>query len=129
MFCSAQKEVIRMLKHYVEFMYPGILFSETSETPVKRRDSALVKKPNMSYGFRFFDREETKKNGEILIGRNKNYSSVYFFGGEVYTLARVKAELPNKDILISNMESNGYKRVVKTRFGQFLPLEKRDRVL
>ena len=48
------------------------------------------------------------------------------------TLEQVKATYGsdhNYRILISNMENNGYGAVVKTKFGQFMPLNDNDTVL
>ncbi len=45
------------------------------------------------------------------------------------SLAEVKEELPAEKILISNMEGNGYKYVVKTIRGNFQPFEKKDKIL
>ena len=39
-------------------------------------------------------------------------SGVYYLGGRILTLADVKREMPKETTLISNMECNGYKRVV-----------------
>jgi len=119
-----------MLKHYVEFLYPGILFAETECREVKSRDHRRLRKiPENCYGFRFFDRTETKVDGEKLYGDRKNYSGTYFIDAYTYSLQDIKDQFPDQKILISNMECNGYKRVVRTRRGNWQPLEKKDKII
>jgi len=115
-----------MLKHYIEYLHPGIIVSEHSEEEVKKRERP-AKLPNNVFGYRFFSREVVTKNGETLRGKEKNLSPCTYIGKK-RTLAQVKKETPDAKILISNMESNGFKEIVNTRFGQSFPLEKGDRV-
>ena len=117
-----------MVRHYVEFYYPGSLFAETSTKEVARRDPALVKLPKGAYGFRFFDRTEIEEGGETLMGERKNFSRFTYYGEE-WPLERIERELPNERILISNIKGNGYKAAVKTIRGNWMWLEKGDRVL
>lgn len=115
-----------MLRHYVEFVYPGIIVSESSSREIESRE-APVEMPAGAFGYRFFDRVEQDAGEETLYGKPKNRSA-WHYQGEIWTVDRVKAELPNERILISNMRGNGYDRVVKTRSGQFIPLEPEDQV-
>jgi hypothetical protein len=117
-----------MLKHYVEFLYPGILFSDTSEDEVETRDIHKLEIPEYSFGFRFFDREQTILDGEVLTGKSKNYSNWYYYG-KVMTIDDVKEQEPDQRILISNMENNDYKRIVRTKFGQSIPVQDEDVVI
>lgn len=116
-----------MLVHYVRFLYPGILVSESSDRKIKSRKEE-IKLPKGAFAYQFFDREETEKGGETLMGKDKKHSGFYYKGREM-TLAQVKKEMPDKDILISNMECNGYERIVMTKFGQAMPLNKEDVVI
>ncbi len=118
-----------MLKHYVEILYRGMLFDETDKRKVKSRDASKVKVPKEAYGFRFFDLEEIVKGNETLVGEPKNYSGIFYFG-KVMTLEDVEREMPKEDSLLWNMKNNGYKKVIKTRSGNFKPFfEKKDKVL
>jgi len=116
------------LKHYVEFYYAGVFMSETEVRSVERRDLSNVKAPKNCFGFRFFDREETEVDGEMLKGKMKNYSGYYYFG-TVYTKEDVEKYVDNNKILLSNMSGNGYDRVVKTRLGNFQPFYKEDVIM
>lgn len=117
-----------MLKHYVEYIYPGIIVSETSTKEVLSRNPKSVLIPDSAYGFRFIDREEVELNGEKLKGDNKNISRWYYRGRQM-TLEDVKREKPEEEILISNMERNDWKSIVWTKFNQAIPLDKGDTVL
>ena len=115
------------LKQYVTFYYPGILMNEKEVKLISsRRDKIEI--PKGSFGYRFFDRIETRVDGETLKGKPKNHSGIYYLGRKM-SLAEVKKELPKEKILISNMEGNGYKYVVKTIRGNFQPFEKRDKII
>lgn len=116
---------------YVEYQYPGIITQETSWAKIEQRDAKKISDtiPEGAIGFRFFDRTEVQEGKETLVGKPKNHSGWYYVGGREMTLADVKKEMPDKTILIRNMESNGYSRIVFTRHNQALPLEKNDVVL
>lgn len=115
-----------MTKTYVEIFYPGSFFPETKVQEVK--DRTPIDLPNGAFAFSFFDREETKINGEVLYGKEKNRSG-RFYAGELFTLEEVKEKFPENRILISNLENNGYDRVVKTIRGNFQPFTSNDTML
>lgn len=117
-----------MLKHFVEFSYPGIFFSEYSHEEIAERKPELVTVPKEAFAYRFFDQVQTVVDGEPLTGERKNYSRYTYFG-KVYTLEEVKKEFPEYTTLISNMECNGWNRVVRTRKGNWQPLEEGDTVI
>ena len=117
-----------MLKHYVEFSFPGVLFNEYQTKEVKERDPKLIKLPKGAFAFRFFDRTEVEIEGETLVGNPKNYSPLTYYGRE-YTLEEIKEKFPSFGTLILNMESNAWNRVVKTIRGNWCPLEEGDIVI
>jgi len=116
-----------MEKHYVEFMYPGALVTETSVQEVSARDPTKIEAPENCFGYRFFDRVEGEIDGEAVVGKPKNYSGVHYFG-TVKTLDDIKGEMPGS-ILQRNMEGNGWDKVVQTRMGNYQPLTVEDVVL
>lgn len=122
-----------MLRHYVEFFYPGSFVAETEVEEVKSKDATKIQVPDGSYGFRFFDRQEItaeneKHEPETLYGKPKNYSGVFYFG-RIMTLDDVKREMPDATILIGNMETNKWDKVVKTRCGNFQTFKEEDTIL
>lgn len=118
-----------MIKHYVEYFYPGLICSETSEVETKDRYPSSLNVPDNAFGFRFFDKEEiVLESGNVLKSDRQNYSPNYYYG-EKYTLNQVKLYYPESKTLIANMEWNHWDAVVRTKFGQFIPLTNNDIVL
>ena len=118
-----------MQKTYVEILYPGSFLLESSIKPVDSRDPAKFKAPKGCFGYRFFDREEVVSDDEeVLKGKPKNHSGTYYFG-KVMTVDEVKSQVPDSGILVTNMQTNGWDRVVKTRCGNFQPLTSSDTIV
>ena len=120
-----------MLKHYVEYLHPGIFVSETSVSEIPERDVSKIEISDNCFGFRFFDRTVTVVDSEMLTGDIKNISG-WYYRGEKMTLEQVKATFGNDSeysSLISNMECNDVGAVVKTKFGQFIPLNDGDEMI
>ena len=117
-----------MLKHYVRFSFPGILLNEYKTEEVAERNPELITVPEGAFAYCFFDRTEEVVDGETLIGEEKNFFFFFYFGKE-YTLEEVKAQFPEYTTLISNMEYNGWNRVVRTRRGNWQHLEEKDKVI
>jgi len=122
-----------MLKHYVEFLYPGSFMSETEVKNCSHRDPKRMLKAagKQCFAFRFFDQEVVNKEGEELRGKAKNYSGHYYPNAEILTIDDVKALTPRKDykILISNLEMNDWDPVVRTQRGNFQPFGKNDEII
>jgi hypothetical protein len=116
-----------MLKHYVEFYYPGSFFPETEIREIASRKTKVAA-PENCYGYRLFDREEVMQGKERLAGNAKNFSGMTFFG-QTMTVADVAKLAGDHSILISNMRCNKWKKVVKTRRGNFQPVQKGDTVI
>lgn len=127
-----------MKQHFVRFSSPGTFFAETTEVPITSWNikkavelSHTIKERYGAtpYGFRFVTRE--RKDDE-LDSRETKHSNMYFLGGEVLTLKQIKKRNSPKDkILISNMENNGFNRVIiNTNSYEFTqPLHNTDIVL
>lgn len=117
-----------MLKHFVEFSFPGTLFNNHSHAEIAERDPALVTVPEGAFAYRFYDQEHMMVDNELLTGECKNYSG-YTYLGKAYTLEEVKRDFPQHTTLIQNMECNGWNNVVKTRRGNWQPLNEGDTVI
>lgn len=114
-------------KTYVEFVYPGSFMNEYSSQEVKSRD-AEVELPKGAFAYRFFDHETVKVGNKTFTGDRSNVSGLTYVDGEVLSVEDVKKSVPNSRTLVSNMEGNGWDYVVKTKRGNFQPLEKGDSV-
>lgn len=120
-----------MKQHYIEWLMPGSFLSETYSEKVQRAGFVPEKIPDRVFGYRHYSRTEMISNGEHLVGSPSERTGTTYFGEEL-DMAGVIALNEKFDgnyrILISNMENNGWTRVVRTRFGQFFPLEDGDNV-
>jgi len=106
-------------KHFVTFYSPGTFVAETSQKPIDSWDveTAVIMAADIKerygatpYGFRFSTRA---RSADDLDSKEVAKSAMYYLGGRIETLAQVKARNDPKDrILISNMECNGYDRIV-----------------
>jgi hypothetical protein len=114
---------------YIEYLIAGGFFSESSVSEVADK-STPEKFPYGCFAFRFFEKTKVKTgDGETLYGSQKNLTGWHFLPGEVLTLEDAKTKYPDKKMVIQNMENNNYSRVIKTMFGQFIPMQEEDTVL
>lgn len=121
--------MIGINRHYVEFLYPGIIVSETSVKELKEGERDNIQMPDGAFGYRFFEVMETKTDdGEVLKSKRRNVSNWYYEGKKL-SLVDVETLYPKEKILISNMRNNNWMYVVKTKFGQFIPFLEGDVVL
>ena len=124
-------------QHFVTFVSPGSFVPETSTKPVQSWDvdhatemakSILERHGATPYSFHF----TTRTNDGELDSKETARSCNYFLGGVVLTLQDIKDRNDPKDeILISNMQNNGYERVVQNdnSWRATLPLRDDDVVL
>lgn len=117
-----------MIKHYVEFAYPGLFVSETESRKVKSRTTPS-NIPKDSFAYRFYCVEEKQSGERTLRSDRFNISGWHYVGGEVLTPEEVAKKYPNEGILLSNIRNNDIKRIVRTRMGTFNELYKEDVVV
>lgn len=106
-------------KTYVEFDLPGAFLSESSIREVASRDVTQLDIPPNAYAFRFYDIVTAVVDGAELRSQPINLSPRYFYGGRVMTRDEVVRELPDKKILLDNMRSNDWDRVIFCRTQNF----------
>lgn len=134
----------KVTKSYVEKIYRGILFSESSISEVEERDPMQVANDGKMEGFRFYDKEFVVDGDKSYDGDKSNFPNwIYFiermsfksnfsnwiYFGKRMSLEEVKAQYGNDSSyskLISNMENNNYQYVCLTQAGSFLPMEEGD---
>jgi hypothetical protein len=126
-----------MKQDFVTFLSPG---SFVHEEATERIDSWDVEKAKeLAHGitarhgatpFAFVFTTRARKADE-LDSKEVKRSGRYFLGGRVMTLEDVKREMPDEKILISNMEWNGYARVIvnSNSWRTIQPLDEDDVVL
>lgn len=134
-------------KYYVVFYSPGTLVAETSTREIDAWDIKKACQLAMTveerhgatpYGFHFEIRVVANDIDDGFGGKLKVQPSVveksgmYYINGVIETLEQIKARRTKKeDVLISNMESNGWDRVVTVtnRYRWTQPFEKGDHVV
>jgi hypothetical protein len=117
--------------YYAEFLYYGIIVSETSLKEITREEylnPETVPVPKDSFGFRVMHRNEVIEEGDVLLGQYKNTSG-WFYIGKKMSKVDVCKEFGADSTLFRNMENNGYDYVVKSAFGQAFPLRGNDTVV
>ena len=113
---------------YIEFLYPELIFADSSSRPVPSRELPAVI-PGHATGYRFFTRSEVEVDGEKLVGQPKDQSPWTYFGTE-YSAEQVQAlEGDHVRILRDNVRINGWTRVVQTTYGSWYRLEDGDQVV
>ena len=107
-------------QEYVEFMSPGTFVAETDLHKVDSRDvgKAIELARDIKqrygarpYGFRFLTRGRQENE---LDAKEIDRGNMYYLGGIVRTIEQVRAANdPSERILLSNMERNGWARIVE----------------
>jgi len=106
-------------KHFVTFYSPGTFVAEESSYPIASWDVNKAKEMAHGvterygatpYAFLFSTRS---RDAADLDSKLSAESPLYHLGGKVETLAQVEARNdPKEKILLSNMRSNGFDRIV-----------------
>lgn len=127
-----------MQQHFVTFYSPGTFVAETTQKPIDSWDvdraAQMAKgiterygaKP---YGFVFSTRA---RGDDELDSKVVSKSPFYYLSGKIETIEEIrKRNDPKERILLSNMEINGYEKVIRMTDGWAWsqPLEKDDVVL
>jgi len=115
-----------MIKHYVEYYYPGSFFSETSVKEIAQRDVSKIVIPDDAFGFKFFDRVHAEIDGVELQSKRLNISQMHFYGGRIMSIEDVRRECPDDRILLANMEYSGWKNIIVCRTGNTQPFRDGD---
>ena len=127
-----------MKKHFVTFFSPGTFVAEGTTRPIANWDVPTAVKMSKGlkercgatpYAFRFTTRERKADELDSTVVKT---SGLHYLGGKVETLAQIKKRAdPSESVLVSNMEMNGWNRVVTTTIGYkwTQPLRKGDVVL
>ena len=118
-----------MLKHYVKFWYPGISVSENTVEEIESKDIQNIEVPQNAYAFSLYDIEIVEFEGEILRGKPKNVSSMYYCGGTKKNYRTVCKEKGSDSILAGNMLCNNWDCVIETPYHQYFPIRDKDILL
>lgn len=114
-----------MQKHFVTFLSPGTFVAEDSTLPIDSWDvkaaakmAAGVEERYKAVPYAFYFTTRTRGENDLDSKVSKRSPNYYLPHCKVETLAEVKKRNdPKERILVSNMEGNGYKKVVMTTRG------------
>lgn len=115
-------------KKYVEYLYPGLIVSETSSMEIEHNNPMKVDVKECSIGFRFYEKEFVIDGEEQFEGKTKNKTN-WFYIGKRLTFDEVRRRFgndPKYATLISNMRCNDISSVCMTEYGNFMPMEDSD---
>lgn len=111
-----------MKQHFVTFYSPGTFVSEETTKPISEWDietaiemsKDIVERYDATpYAFRFITRERSENDLDSHVSEQ---SSLYYLGGDVFTLEQIEARNnPDDRILIENMKANHWSKVVENR--------------
>lgn len=114
------------VKHYVVFMSPGTLVSETSQIEMEypndiqfvllKLGDIVERHGSKPYGFYFKSVLETYDSDTGEMKKEKvNESGIYYINGKIFSYEDIKNRKdPNDDILIRNMEYNKIEYIIET---------------
>ena len=120
---------------YVTYLIPGLIVADESSREVPDRDPERIAREaeRSVVAFKFFDKVSTTVtvDGLELQAASQPFrrSGWYYIDGEAFTAEQVAALDGNHSILLDNMRSNGWERVVRCRTGGFQPLRDGDTVI
>jgi hypothetical protein len=123
------------VEHWVTYLFPGSFFNEEGSVKLTSRDQieALKKMPRRAFAFSLYDvevRTGVLEDGEKIVNRRTvNKGNKFYPDGAIYSKQDVAREFGIDSILYANMDCNDWKRLVKTRTGNFQPLEEGDEVV
>jgi hypothetical protein len=108
-----------MEQHFVTFYSPGTFVAETTAKPIDSWDvdkaramaAEIVERYDAKpYGFRFTTRG---REDHELDSHEIAHSPMHYLKGRIETLAQIEARAdPKESILLGNMRSNGWNRVI-----------------
>lgn len=117
-----------MTTFHAEYDLPGSFFGEAVSRELPERSVAAAKAaaPKSAFAFTLFECPDPVDLGPEyrVIPKRQNVSGKHFLGGQIFTLEEIEALGRSEDsILLSNMRSNRWHRVIRTSMGNWQPFE------
>jgi len=122
-------DVLVTTRTYVEFYSSAVAVHAPETKQVHTRDLQHLTIPVNVYAIRFFDIKEITYEGDVYKTDMLNVSPKSFIGGKAFTLGALREEHSDKTMLIKNMESNNWPRVILTEFGTWHRMEHGDKII
>lgn len=115
---------------YARVFFRGVAVDEQASQLVRDRDVRLVNTDG-AYAVQFYEilSENSKITGKEEKSGPVHLSHKIYLGGRVYTFAQVLEEMPTETILLSTMTINGWKKVILTKSGHYLPFREPEDIV
>ena len=108
----------RVIVTYVNFYAPGAFIANTWTKEVESEDPYQVEWPDNAYAFDVCQRVDLHDGPEVFQGKVKQIGPTYYHpDSTIKTLAEVEADPTRGPALLGNMRTNGWDRVIYTRWG------------
>lgn len=103
--------------YYVTFWAPGSFVANDWTVTVDSPDPHKVEWPDSAYAFRLFKREDVIDGDKTYQGKPKQVGPTYYHpDSAIQSLDEVRTNPKASRILVSNMECNGWKQIIWTRW-------------
>ena len=119
-----------MLKHFVRYIRRGPEGKRNVYEEIPKRDFKFVSiLDSQVIGFQFFDKLIVEEDGEILEGKEKNYSGVYYKGTRMTQEDLSHIKTIHAALILNAMGLCNHRECVKTGEDEFYLLHQNDVVL
>ena len=119
-----------MLKHFVRYIRRGPEGKKSVYEEIPERDLRFVSiMDSQVIGFQFFDKVIVEEDGEVLEGKEKNYSGVYYKGIHMTKEELSHIETIHATLILNAMGLCNLSECVKTGEDEFYLLHQNDVVL
>jgi hypothetical protein len=113
----------KVRKLYLSFWHPGTMVAEQSTSEVDSIvgfDPHKVEWPKNAYAFRLFERFDVVDGKATFKGEPQQLGPTYYHpDSRVETIDEVRANKNATPILVRNMQANGWKLIVWSRWGNW----------
>jgi len=124
--------VNQITKTFVTYFYAGVFVADTSTREIKNKNGRQRFPPG-AFAYQFYNHDYIimPDGKNVPMGDDYDCSGLHYRaeGSNIYTLEQVKKLFPKEKVMISNMECNGYKKVIKTHIGNWRELNEEDKIV
>lgn len=117
--------------YFVNFWSPGTFVADSWTQEVKSDDPKSVVWPERAYAFTMNKRIDVVDGKKVYKGESKQIGPTYYHPeSKVENINQVKKNKNATPILVSNMEFNGWKEIIWSRWGNWpQPFDKKKSVV
>ena len=110
----------KVIVYYVNFFSPGSFVADSWTKDIDDPDPKKVEWPERAYAFTLHKRTDVVDGKQVFRGSPKQIGPMYYHpDSKVENIRAAKKNKKSTPILISNMENNGWKEIVWSRWGNW----------